>query len=119
MDWFQDHSQKNYQGEGVALCLIPLNANEPQDIDQDVPHSKNVFVLNPKGFAAFLGYKDEICDGFIESVQLARKAIYDEDAREILYEMRMEAFEALKNNENGLNYSTKEFKKFRDKQKET
>ena len=43
----------------------------------------------------------------------------DEDAREILYEMRMEAFEALKNNENGLNYSTKEFKKFRDKQKET
>jgi len=114
-----DHSQRNYQGEEVALCLIPLNANEPQDIDQDIPHSKNVFVLNPKGFAAFLGYKDEVRDKFMESVQLARVAMYDEEAKEILYEMKVEAFEALKNNENDLNYSTKEFKKFRDKQKET
>ena len=114
-----DHSQRNYQGEEVALCLIPLNANEPQDIDQDIPHSNNVLVLNPKGFAAFLGYKDGIYDKFMESVQLARIAMYDEEAKEILYEMRVEAYDALKSNENDLNYSTKEFKKFRDTQKET
>jgi hypothetical protein len=111
-----DHSQRNYQGEGVALCLIPLTANKPQMLENNIPHSRNVFILNPKGFAAFMGYKGEIYEKFVESVELARKAIYDEDTREILYEMRVEAFNAIKSNENDLNYSTKEFKHFLDKQ---
>jgi len=112
-----DHSQRNYQSENIALCLIPLNANEPQDVDQEIPHSKNVLVLNPEGFAAFMGYKDEICDKFIESVQLARMAVYDDEAREILSEMKVEAYDALKSNENDLNYSTKEFRNYLDTQK--
>lgn len=111
-----DHSQRDYQSEGVALCLIPLTANKPQMLEINVPYSRNVFILNPKGFAALIGYKGEAYKKFIESVELAKKSIYDEDSREILSEMKVEAYTAIKSSENDLNYSTKEFKNLFDKQ---
>ena len=78
----------------------------------------SVFVLNPKDFTALMGYKGEDYDNFMESVQLARKAIYNEEAKEILSKMKVEAYDAIKSNESDLNYSTKEFKHFIDTQKE-
>lgn len=114
-----DHSQRDYQGEGKALFLIPLNANELQMIENDAPYNRNVFILNPEGFAALMGYKGEIYNIFMESVRLAKKSIYDEDSREILSEMKVEAYTAIKSNVNDLNYSTKEFKNFLNKQKES
>jgi len=45
-------------------------------------------------------------------------AVYDDDPKEILHEMKAEAYDALKSSENDLNYSTKEFKNFLKKQKE-
>ena len=66
-----------------------------------------------------MGYKGEIYNKFMESVQLAKKSIYDEDSREILSEMKVEAYTAIKSSENDLNYSTKEFNNFLNKQKES
>lgn len=64
------------------------------------------------GFAKFIGYKGQIYDESIETGQLAIKTIFDNDAREILSEKKIEAIEFIKIKQMDLNYSTKEFKNF-------
>ena len=45
----------------------------------------------------------------METVDLAKKAIYDEDAQEILKEKAVESINVIKNDKNHLDNSTKEF----------
>ena len=103
------HSSRGYQTVEKPLFLIPLNANEQQTSTEEVPYSDNVYVLNPENFANFMGYKDKLYNEFTENVRLARTAVYDEEAREILTEKKIEAVEIIKNNHNKLNHSTKDF----------
>jgi len=63
-----------------------------------------------------MGYQGDTCDEFMETVDLARKAIYDEDAREILKEKAVESISFIKNH---LDNSTKEFAEYLKKESET
>lgn len=66
-----------------------------------------------------MGYEGKIYDDSKESVDLARNAIYNSEAREILIEKAIENIEYIKDNQNNLNHSTKEFiKAFKDNQLE-
>ena len=106
-----DHSTREYQREGVALFLVSVKANKPQLVDYHVPHERNIFILDPENFAAFMGYRGKIYDDFKESVNLTKDAIINkEEARIILKEKAIENFKIIKNDQNHLNYSTKEFK---------
>ena len=107
-----DHSTRGYQGEEKALFLISVKINEPQPVEYQVPHERNIFILDPNNFAQFMGYQGDTLEEFMETVNLAKKAIYNEGAREILKEKAVESIEVIKNNQNDLNYSTKEFKEF-------
>ena len=56
-----------------------------------------------------MGYQGDIYHEFMETVDLAKKSIYDEDAREILKEKAVESISVIKNDKNHLDNSTKEF----------
>ncbi|MEE9378832.1 MAG: hypothetical protein V3V33_12445 [Candidatus Lokiarchaeia archaeon] len=105
----RDHSTRGYQDEGKALFLVSVKANEPQPIKYQAPHDNNIFILDTENFAQFMGYQGDIYHEFMETVDLAKKAIYDEDAREILKEKAVESISVIKNDKNHFNNSTKEF----------
>ncbi|MFX0001518.1 MAG: hypothetical protein ACFE9Q_15815 [Candidatus Hodarchaeota archaeon] len=109
MEHARDYSIRGYQGKKKTLFLVSLKANEPQSVDYIAQDDHNIFILDPNNFALFMGYQGETYDDFMESVNLAKKAIYDEDAREILKEKAVENIEVIKNDQSDLNYSTKEF----------
>ncbi|UCD00441.1 MAG: hypothetical protein JSV23_05985 [Promethearchaeota archaeon] len=58
-----------------------------------------------------MGYKGNTYDKFMETVDLAKTAIHNDEAREILKEKAIESIETIKNDQNDLHYSTKEFLK--------
>lgn len=102
------HSNRGYQKEDKALFLVSVKASDPQSVDYNTPHHKNIFILDTENFAQFIGYQGDIKNEFTEAVDLAKKAIYDENAREILREKAIESIDFIKNH---LDNSTKEFKK--------
>ncbi len=103
------HSTGGYQDKGKALFLVSVKASEPQPIEYQAPHHNNIFILDTKNFALFMGYQEKVYDEFMETVELTKKAIYDEDSREILREKAIESIEVIKNKRNQLDNSTKEF----------
>jgi len=105
-----DHSTRNYQDENKALFLVPVNARESRMLNDDTLFHENVFILDPKSFTRFMGYENELFDDFMESVHLAKCAIYDETSREILNEKSLESIGTIKTKKNQLNRSTKRFK---------
>ena len=105
-----DHSTRNYQDENRALFLVPVNARESRMLNDDTLFHENVFILDPKSFTRFMGYENELFDDFMESVHLAKCAIYDETSREILNEKAVESIGTIKTKKNQLNRSTKRFK---------
>lgn len=90
--------------------MVPVNARESRMLNNDTLFHENVFILDPKSFTRFMGYENELFDDFMESVHLAKCAIYDETSREILNEKSVESIGTIKNKNNQLNRSTKRFK---------
>ena len=50
----------------------------------DVPYKRNVLILDPKNFADFIGFKEELYKEFINTIGLTRLARYNEYFRPIL-----------------------------------
>ena len=65
--------------------------------------------MTPHNFAKFIGYEDETYDEFMESVNLAKIAVYYETSRAILNEKSFEAIEFIKDKKNNMDHSTPEF----------
>lgn len=80
----KDHCLRGYQGHYRLLILVPVNALEPISTPFDVQHRKNVIILDPKNFADFIGYKEELYNEFMNTVGLTRLARYNENYRPIL-----------------------------------
>lgn len=103
------HSIRGYQDERKALFLVSVKAGEPQPVEYQAPHDKNIFILDNKNFAQFMDYQGNRYGEFMETIDLAKKAIYNEDAREILKEKAVESISVIKNDKNHFDNSTKEF----------
>ncbi len=56
-----------------------------------------------------MGYEYERYDEFMESIYLAKTAVFDETSREILNEKSLESIEFIKDKKNNMDYSTSEF----------
>ena len=75
---------KGYQGKGKMVILVPTHANKPQPLPKNIPYSKNVKILDPLSFADFIGYNGKLRQEFINCVELAKNATWDDDSREKL-----------------------------------
>ena len=87
---------KGYQGKGKILILVPTHANNPQSPPKNIPYSKNVKILDPLSFADFIGYNGELRQEFINCVELAKKATWNDDTREKLKKLANQSKEIIK-----------------------
>ncbi|MFX1460842.1 MAG: hypothetical protein ACFFBT_15390, partial [Promethearchaeota archaeon] len=110
-----EHGYRGYQGENKALILVPINAKKPQKVKYDLPHISNVFILDPKTFADFIGYNGKIRNEFITNVELARKAPFRQVSEQIIRKKAFLSIKAIKSGENNLNYSTEQFRIYQKK----
>ena len=98
---------KGYQGKYKMLILVPLNATQPLETPENIPHRKNVKVLDPKSFTKFFEFTEDINKQFLLNVNLAKKAVYIETNRKVLKSKSIEFKKLLRSS---LNYSQNELK---------
>lgn len=81
-------------------------------INFQTTHDNDDSILNTKNFAYFMRDQGKNYDKFMESVELAKKAIFNNVICEILKEKAIKGIKVIINDQNQLDHSTKEFKEF-------
>ena len=76
-----DHCLKGYQDKNKFLILVPINTKKEIYIPEKVPHRNHIKILNPINFLKFLGIKDSLYEEFLNSVEIAQKATYNDSYR--------------------------------------
>jgi hypothetical protein len=112
-----NHAARGYQGKKRALILVPVHAKESRAFISDDVDYYNVTIMDPTRFTQFMGYADELKEEFIETVELAKSAIYDDKAFEELHKKALESRVYIKDPTNKVNISTRQFEKVKSKYK--
>ncbi|NVM04283.1 MAG: hypothetical protein HWN67_18290 [Candidatus Helarchaeota archaeon] len=92
--------EKGYQGKEKMLIIIPLTTNENNIITPlHIQYRNHVKILNPYEFANFMGYEGKNLNDFMNTVRLAREAIYNPLANEELRRLAEINKKYIENNE--------------------
>jgi len=76
-----DHCLKGYQDKNKFLILVPINTKKEIYIPEKVPHRNQVKILNSINLLKFLGINGALYEDFLNSVEIAQKAIYNDSYR--------------------------------------
>ncbi len=110
-----NHATRGYQGKKRALILVPVHAKKSRAFMADDIDDYNVTIMDPLRFTQFIGYDDELKDEFIESVQLAKSAIYNDKAFNELHKRAIASRVYIKDPTKKVNISTRQFEKVKSK----
>ena len=77
-DYTIDHCLKGYQDKNKFLILVPINTKKEIYIPEKVPHRNHVKILNPISLLEFLGINGALYEEFLNSVEIAQKATYND-----------------------------------------
>ena len=93
--------------------FVPVYALKQVDVPSNVPYKEKIKILEPEKFAEFVGFKGEALQHFTEAVYQARRANFDNDAKENLEKMGRR----FKKDENYMEYNHQHFVNYLKKNK--